>query len=170
MKQLLLACSLLFMAHSFGQKEMVVDAFETFSSNVGAKMSIMKSTEYRIALLGEAEKVDQISWELADNTLHIWTNSPQTDFQTVEVIVYTPTITAVALTDGGALTMDGAFSQIENFEISAVEGATADLSNIDFRNLVAKALQGGEILYKSTRTLVSSTDEGGIIKRAVGVN
>ncbi|MEK6154182.1 DUF2807 domain-containing protein [Flavobacteriaceae bacterium 3-367] len=170
MKQLLLAFSLLFMTLSFGQKEMVVDAFETFSSNVGAKMRIMKSPEYRLTFSGETEMVDRISWELADNTLHIWSTTPNMDFRTVEVTVYTPSITAVALTYGGILTMDGAFSQIENFEISAIEGATADLSNIDFKNLVAKALHGGEILYKSTRTLISSTDEEGVIKRSDGIN
>lgn len=170
MKKLLFITYILSATFSFSQNGININKFEVLDSDIGATINIVKSPDYGISLSGDVDKVDQIKWEVMDETLKITSGRPDTDFSEVSIIVSTPAIAVVELTDGGLLTMDEKFSQIENFVVSAIDSATVDLSNIDFKNLTANAKDGGSILYGSTRNLVSSTDDGGKIRRADRIN
>ncbi|MGB5821305.1 MAG: DUF2807 domain-containing protein [Saonia sp.] len=170
MKKLFLVSCLLFYAFSFSQKQVAINEFETMESTIGATFVVVRSMDYRLEFSGDTDKVDFVQWEVSDEILEINATQIDTDFSHLTITVYTPAISAVSIRDSGILTMDDNFSKIEYFVAYALDSATVDLSNIDFKNLSANATDGGKILYKSTRNLVSSTDGGGMIRRAEVLN
>ncbi|WP_411030872.1 GIN domain-containing protein [Spongiimicrobium sp. 3-5] len=170
MKKFFIVLTILTVSLGFSQNKININKFEALDSNVGATIRIVKSPDYGIALADDRGNLDAIGWEVSDETLKLKSDNSNIDFSQTIITIYTPSISVVGVADGGILTMDTAFSQIESFVVSAVGDATVDLSNIDFKNLVANATTGGKVIYRSTRNLVSSTDEGGRISRAAGVN
>ncbi len=161
----LLVCTLLVTAFSFAQKTTETKSFQALNSNLGATVTIVKSPYHKIEFSGDMDKVAFIDWKVFKQSLYLKSTKADTDYSNVNVTVYTPEVHAVSLTDGGKLTMEK-FNKIDDFVASAVDSATVDLSNISFKNLVASATDGGRILYKSTRTLVSSTEDGGLVKHS----
>lgn len=170
MKKAIFLFFLLISSFSFGQLEGKLSAFDAFDSNIGATIKIVKSTDYTIKLSGDSGKLEQIIWNVSDETLKIRSGMADIDYGQVHVIIHTPNIDSVKLTNGGSLHMDDAFSKMEHFQVSAVDNALVDLSNIDFRNLTATATDGGHILYGSTRNLVSTTTDAGEVRRTEGIN
>lgn len=145
---------------SFGQKSEDLSTFEAVSSDIGADIHIVKSEHYKIELTGDSDVLAFIDWEIDRAALKITTQKPDLNYDTVQITVYMPKIQTIALSNGGVMTMDDAFSRIPTLVVSAEDGSIVDLSNIDFQTLITASDRSKQVLYKSAQTLVSSYHRG----------
>ncbi len=164
MKNVLLTTFVLITALSFSQKTESLDGFEALDSNVGATINIMKSTEHKISISGDSDAVNSVTWDVEDKNLKIRSNRGNANYNNVVITVHTPSISVLTLADGGTATLDEKFSRLESFVASAADGATVDLSKIEFKNLVAQSSGGGRVIYKFATNLISNPADGGKVK------
>ncbi|MEX0288680.1 MAG: DUF2807 domain-containing protein [Flavobacteriaceae bacterium] len=164
MKNRLLACLALLSSLAYAQKTETLDKFASLDSDIGATINIVKSDAHKISLEGDESALGHIHWEIDDKNLKIRSDKANMDYSEVVITVQTPSLQVLALTDGGKATMDKKFSRLDSFVVSASDDATIDLSNIEFRTLVATSNDGGQIIYKDASTFVSTSGDGGKVK------
>ncbi|HMB61633.1 MAG TPA: DUF2807 domain-containing protein [Eudoraea sp.] len=149
MKYVFLTAIVLISTCSFSQKAKDLDPFEALDSNIGATINIMKASEHKITISGDPDSISHIIWEVDDKNLKIRSDRGNINYEDVIITAFTPSISALSLKDGGIATVDEHFSRVESFTASAKNGATVDLTHIEFKNLVAHSSFGGQVVYKS---------------------
>ena len=164
MKNALLACLALITSLAYSQKTETLKNFASLDSDIGATINIVRSNSHKISISGDENVLGYIHWTVDDKNLKIRSDKANMDYSEVVITVQTPSLKVLALTDGGKATMDAKFSRMDNFVVSASDNATIDLSNIEFRTLVATSNDGGQIIYKNASTVVSTSDDGGKVK------
>ena len=152
MKRLLLLLIFSASAISFAQHDVTLGEFDALDSNIGAKINIVKSSQYKVLLKGEAELLGHIDFEVVDRSLKIRSDNAEVDFEEVLLTVYTPSLAILNVSDGGKATMDSSFSRIDHIEVAAIRNAVVDLSGIQYTTLVANSVEGGQIIYKDQST------------------
>lgn len=166
MKYAFLTVFALISTFSFSQKAESLNPFEALDSNIGATINIMKSSEHKITISGDPDRISHITWEVDDKNLKIRSDRGNINFDDVIITAFTPSISALALRDGGFATVDEHFSRVESFTASAKNGATVDLTHIEFINLVAHSSFGGQVVYNSGGKIEGSTEDEDKVKGA----
>lgn len=162
MKNLFLVTVTLISALAFAQAP---DKFEALESTAGAPIEIVKASEYNIGFSGDESILDNIVWEVEDNTLKISSDGGEGNYEGVTITVYTPSLSAISISNGGSIVMDEKFSRMKSFVVSAEDGATVDLSKIDFNTLVVTSGKDSSVLYKAANTFVRTNSKYGVVKR-----
>ena len=155
-----LLCSTL----AFSQVSTPLGDFEAVDSSIDATLHIMKSEQHKIEISGDSRMAGNVSFDIKGNRLIIGSKGNSEGYKDVVVTVYTPSIGILEMTAGGRATLDSKFSRMESFEVSATNGATVDLTNIEFRSLVAQSSNGGQVLYRSASKLIKKAEEGGKVR------
>ena len=161
MKHLYLVVATLISALTYSQKP---DRFEAVESSAGAPIEIIKSSEYNIGFSGDESILEHIIWEVEDNTLRIMSDGGAGNYKDIKITVYAPSLSVIGISNGGSVTMDEKFSRMKSFVVSAEDGASVDLSNIDFNTLVVTSSKDSEVLYKSANTFVRANSNSGLVK------
>jgi len=151
MKNMFLVTVMLMSALAYSQAP---DKFEAIESSAGAPIEIVKSTEYNIGFSGDESILEHITWKVEDNSLKIMSDKDGINYKGIKITVYVPSLSVIGISNGGSVTMDEKFSPMKSFVVSAEDGATVDLSNIDFNALVVNSSKDSSILYKSANTFV----------------
>ncbi len=165
MKYIILTISFLISTVSFPQQKTIqVDTFEAIDHTIAGTIKISKSKDKKIEFSGDTKAIKYISVNISDHTLKITSKKSNINFNKVTTHIFTPSLTAFKLESGGNVTMDDDFSKLENFVVTIQNGGNVNLSNIEFKNLIATINSGGIIKYKSADHLIQHIDGGGIIK------
>jgi len=162
MKNMFLVAVMLMSTLAFTQAP---DRFEGIESSVGASIEIVKSSEYNIGFSGDESTLEHVIWEVEDNTLKIMSNGGDGNYEGVTITVYAPSLSVIGISNGGSVTMDEKFSRMKSFVVSAEDGASVDLSNIDFNTLVVTSSKDSKVLYKSANTFVRANSSNSLVKR-----
>lgn len=162
MKNMFLVVVMLLSTLAFAQAP---DKFEGIESTAGAPIEIVKSSEYNIGFSGDESILEHIVWEVEDNTLKITSDGGDGNYKDITITVYTPSLSVIGLSNGGSVTMDEKFSRMKSFVVSAEDGASVDLSKIDFNTLVVTSSKDSSVLYKSANTFVKTNSKYGSVKR-----
>ncbi len=162
MKNLFLLASILFSTLAFAQAP---DKFEALESTAGAPIEIIKSSDYNIGFSGDESILEHIVWEVEDNTLKIRSDGGAGNYEDIKITVFAPSLTVISISNGGSIRMDGKFSRMKSFVVSAEDGALVDLSKIDFNTLVVTSTNDSEVIYKSANTFVKTNSGNGHVKR-----
>ncbi|NAS13518.1 GIN domain-containing protein [Poritiphilus flavus] len=149
MKNLVFVAVLLWAGFSFGQIKTALKGFNGLDSNIGANIHVVKSSDYGMEISGDTGLINSIIYNIHHNNLKIRSSEGQTDYSQVLITVYTPSLEIMEITNGGRASLDKNFSRIASFEVSASDGAVVDLTQVEFKSLVAQSSGGGEVLYKS---------------------
>lgn len=152
MKNVLLLLFILIGAQSFAQNNEALIAFDSIDSNIGANINIIKSDQHKIELTGDGEVLKHINWAVNNRNLKIRSDSKAISYEEVMLTVYTPSLDVLNVSDGGKATMDGSFTRLNNFEVTASGDAIVDLSRVEFKTLVANSKLGGQIIYDDPAT------------------
>lgn len=160
MKNLFILALILISGNIFAQKTIETEEFRALDSNLGADIEIIPSSDYHLEISGNSEALENFSYNISRNSLELRSEHAGVDFSKVSIKIFVPGIEAVRMSNGGKLTMSEEFSPMKNFVISVEDNAVADLSNIDFRNLVVNAEESNDVKYKSAKNLVSSSGKG----------
>lgn len=143
-----------------GQKDHSLDRFEAISSAINARIHIVKSKTYRAEIKGDSELVAGILIDLEDSSLKLSSKHPEGNYEDIFITIYMPSVQVIALTHGGALTMDDEFSSIPSLVVSVANKALVDVSNIAFNTLIANADDESQVLYKSVQTIIKTSNNG----------
>ncbi|MGA9326468.1 MAG: DUF2807 domain-containing protein [Salegentibacter sp.] len=160
MKNLFILALILISGKIFAQKIIETEEFRALDSNLGADIEVVPSSDYHLEISGNPEAFENFSYKISRHSLELRSKHEGVDFSKVSIKIFVPDIEAIRMSNGGKLTMDEGFSPMKNFVISVENNATADLSNIEFRNLVVNAEESTDVKYKSAKNLVSSSGEG----------
>ncbi len=166
MKNFFLAAVLLCAGLSYSQENLSssLGAFEAINSNIGATIHIVKSDAHKIHISGNSDAAQHVLHHVRNNQLKIRSNRDSEDYDEIVVTIYTPVISVLEMSNGGSATLDEKFSRMESFEVSATDGATIDLTNIEFKSLVAQSSSGGQVLYRSASKLIKKAEDGGKVR------
>lgn len=145
---------------SYGQKTEELEPFEAITTELGATLHIVKSKEHKIAITGDAKVLPYVRFEVDESNLKIKAEELNRNYSDVQITIYTPRVQALAMSNGGVVTMDSDFSTIATLVVSVEDESLADLSNIDFKTLVTSSDKPDRVLYKSAQTVVSSYNHG----------
>lgn len=148
MKSHFFIAALLFSTFSFAQIHKELEAFEVIDSNIGATLYIVKASQHKIEISGDDHLINTFFYTVKDKGIKFRSGQENTDYSSVYITLYTPTISALEMTHGGKATLDGSFSRMDHFEVSATQGAKVDISRVEFKSLVAESSGGGEVIYK----------------------
>lgn len=162
MKNMFLVAVTLISTLAFAQAP---DKFEGIESTAGAPIEIVKSSEYNIGFSGDESILEHIIWEVEDNTLKIMSDGGDGNYEDIKITVYAPSLSVIGMSNGGSVTMDEKFSRMKSFVVSAEDGASVDLSNIDFNTLVVTSSKDSSVIYKSANTFVRTNSKYGSVKR-----
>lgn len=166
MRNLFLFAFILLSGMAFAQKTVQTEEFIALESKLGADIEILPATSkpaYSFEV-SNIDAADMIEYRLEDKTLKLRAADPSFDFDKVTIRIYVPELKVVAMSNGGTLRMSDEFSPADSFVVSVTDNSKVDVSNIDFKSLVVNSKNGGDLKYKSAKTLVSrSGDDGKII-------
>lgn len=148
MKNLVFVAVLLWTGFAVGQIKTALKGFDGLDSNIGATIHVVKSSDHGIEISGDSELINSIIYNIHQKNLKIRSSEVQSDYSSVLITVYTPSLATMEMTNGGKASLDMNFSRIDAFEVSASNGAVVDLTKVKFKSLVAQSSGGGEVLYK----------------------
>jgi len=77
--------------------------------------------------------------------------------------VVTPSLSAVAVSNGGSLQASGAFPAQPSIEAAVEQGGTIDIRFIAAQRVTASVYSGGRIFVNARNTLDATIDSGGVV-------
>lgn len=159
MKNYFLLIFFLFTSLAYSQVSEDLEPFWAIQSNISADIEVHPATSHRLEITGKPSSISQVRCRIIDNRLEIFASDP--DLKDIHLKIFTPSIKAVDLKNGGKFTWDNqAYAEMDNFVVSVEKGAIAELSETHFENLVTRTDNTSKVHFKSADVLVSSSENG----------
>lgn len=141
-----------------------VPAFRGIELRDGGQVVVRRGTIQRVTIVEGSSQF--VSFSVRDGKLTIVTcpnHSHCSMHQRVKVEITTPSIEALAVSDGGIVRTEGAFPLQNHLAAAVDDGGIVDVRSLPATNVAAAVHSGGRVLVTARGSLAASVSSGGAI-------